>query len=227
LRDAGCEVESAGDGAAGLAACRASFVEGPQPFAIVFSDIRMPRMDGLQMMLQLRADPLTRALPLVAVSASSLEHERRYYISEGFHDFVGKPYDFEAIYAMLALHAHAALVDRARDDDDDPDDAAHAGAAGPPAQAAGIDADADPQAGIAAAQATARGRLAALAEGAATGTVAVARQALAELSALGPQALPPGLLAQLEADLRLYDFGAIEARVRELLGDDLPKELVP
>jgi signal transduction histidine kinase/FixJ family two-component response regulator len=213
LRDAGCEVESAVDGAAGLAACRASVREGARPFSIVFSDIRMPRMDGLQMMHQLRADPLTRGLPLVAVSASSLEHERRYYISEGFHDFVGKPYDFEAIYAMLALHANALLVDRAGDG---PADEARAASEDGAAVRPGPDSHA----------AAVRARLVALADAAATGTVALARQALAQLAALGPNALAPGLLVQLEADLRLYDFGAIEARVRERLRDGAPAEPV-
>jgi len=222
LRDAGCEVEAAVDGAAGLAACRAAADgDGRGAFAIVFSDIRMPRMDGLQMMQALRADPRSRELPIIAVSASSLEHERRYYISEGFHDFVGKPYDFESIYAMLALHAKALLVDRAGDEP--PVDADAPGGMDDAGRALDVS-DADP---ASAAQATAmRARLAALAEGAATGTVGAARQALAELAAMSPPALPAGLLAQLEADLRLYDFGAIEARVRELLGDDLPKELV-
>jgi CheY-like chemotaxis protein len=42
---------------------------------------------------------------LIAVSASSLEHETRFYISQGFQDFVSKPYDFESIYAALAEHA--------------------------------------------------------------------------------------------------------------------------
>ena len=216
LRDAGCEVEAAVDGEAGLAACRAR-AGGAGQFEIVFSDIRMPRMDGLQMMHLLRADPRTHDLVLIAVSASSLEHERRYYISEGFQDFVGKPYDFESIYAMLALHAKATLVERPEDEGTAADAAGPAGAA---------DAPAPPDAAQTAAEraAAVRAQLGALAEGAATGSVGAVRQALAAIAAFGTQGLPAGVLAQFEADLRLYDFGALEGRVRELLGHARPLE---
>jgi len=224
LRDAGCEVAVAVDGAAGLAACLAAAEgapgEAPRAFDIVFSDIRMPRMDGLEMMRRLRADPRTRALPLVAVSASSLEHERRFYMGEGFHDFVGKPYDFEEIYAMLARHARAVLVARP---DEEPSAAAEAGGADAPdtATAAAPSAGVRHPAELAAAR---RIALAALADGAATGSLAAVRAALAALSDLGPGALPPGLQAQLEADLRLYDFAAIEERVRALAVSGAPAE---
>jgi signal transduction histidine kinase/CheY-like chemotaxis protein len=240
LREAGCEVEFAVDGEAGLAACLGDDAGAPQPltdaggvasaggdgapvaspsaprFDIVFSDIRMPRMDGLQMMHLLRADPRTHALPMIAVSASSLEHERRYYVSEGFNDFVSKPYDFDAIHAMLAQHAHATLVDQ-------------------PAEDAGVDrvvpagtsAAEDGAAAAAAREAAARTQLETLLEGATTGAVAMVREALAALAALGPDALPPGVQAQLEADLRAYDFGAIEARLHELAEPARPAEETP
>ena len=218
LRDAGCEVESAVDGEAGLAACLAHAhppTDGaPTPFAIVFSDIRMPRMDGLQMMHLLRADPATHELPLIAVSASSLEHERRYYVSEGFNDFVSKPYDFESIYAMLAQHAHATLVAQPEEDDGDA-----AAAEAVPAEAP-VD---DGQAAIERAAAV-RAQLEALVDGAAGGSVTAVRQTLAQIAAMGAQALPPGLHAQFEADLRLYDFDAIEARARELQEHAVPAE---
>ena len=121
-------------GVAGLEACVAAADAG-DPFAIVFSDIRMPRMDGLRLLEAVRADERTRALPMVAVSASSLEHERRFYIAEGFEDFVGKPYGFEMIYAMLARHAGCALVaaDGAESADADADDAQPANAPALPA----------------------------------------------------------------------------------------------
>ena len=103
LRSAGCTVMQAFDGQEGLARCRA------ERFDIVFSDIRMPHMDGVQMIERLRADPFTRDLPVVAVSASSLEHERRFYIEAGFQDFIGKPYPFHEVYRALVDHAGVRL----------------------------------------------------------------------------------------------------------------------
>jgi hypothetical protein len=46
------------------------------------------------------------------------------------------------------------------------------------------------------------------------------RAQLATLAAAPPPWLPEGLLAQLEADLRQYDFASLEARVRDLLAHD-------
>ena len=211
LRGTGCEVESAVDGEAGLAACRAR--PGQAPYDIVFTDIRMPRLDGLQMLHALRADERTRALPLVAVSASSLEHERRYYVGQGFQDFVGKPYQFGVIHDMLVQHAGARLVPAPVDDE-------------PPAalESAAEVVDRLQRDAIAAAgvvrRSVVRAQLAALAEGAASGSMTQVRDQLAMLSAAPVQALPDGLLAQIEADLRQYDFTTLEGRVREALAHD-------
>ena len=212
LHSIGCEVDAAIDGEAGLAACRARPTDAP--FDIVFSDIRMPRLDGLQMLQALRTDPRTRALALVAVSASSLEHERRYYVEHGFQDFVGKPYEFGAIHEMLVLHAGARLV--AAPVDAEAESAAELG----PALAA---CDRLQREAVAASGAVRRSvrraQLASLADSAATGSMRQVREQLATLAA-APQSLPDGLLAQLEADLRQYDFTTLEARVRDALALD-------
>ena len=103
LREVGCTVTQAFDGREGLQRCRA------ERFDIVFSDIRMPHMNGVEMIEQLRADPFTATLPVVAVSASSLEHERRFYIENGFQDFIGKPYPFQDVYRALVAYAGVRL----------------------------------------------------------------------------------------------------------------------
>ena len=213
LRETGCDVDAAVDGEAGLAACRARPADAP--YDIVFTDIRMPRLDGLQMLQALRADERTRALPLVAVSASSLEHERRYYVTHGFQDFVGKPYAFAAIHEMLALHAGAQLVPAPADD-----------AAAPPAPASAAQVVDRPRRDATAAagavrRSDMRAQLAALANAAASGSMTQVRDRLATLSAVPARALPDGLLALIEGDLRQYDFTTLEGRVRESLAHDM------
>lgn len=104
LRDMGCEVAVATDGAQGLAQAIS------QSLDIVFTDIRMPNLSGTDMLKELRKTIAKDALPVIAVSASSLEHERTFYLGEGFHEFIGKPYQFRDIYAALQKFTHVEFV---------------------------------------------------------------------------------------------------------------------
>ena len=76
---------------------------------LVLLDVMMPGMDGFEVCRRLKADPQTAELPVIAVSASSLEHERRFYIEHGFQDFIGKPYPFQDVYRALVRHAGVRL----------------------------------------------------------------------------------------------------------------------
>ena len=66
---------------------------------LVFMDIRMPGMDGVEVLRRLRQ--VYGALPVVAISASVMEHQKEYYLSVGFDAFVDKPFRMEALYACL------------------------------------------------------------------------------------------------------------------------------
>ncbi|GAA0495737.1 hypothetical protein Ade02nite_18220 [Paractinoplanes deccanensis] len=62
LSRAGHEVIEAGDGVAALEAVRSS------PPDLVVTDVMMPVMDGIEFIRELRADPATAAIPVLAVS---------------------------------------------------------------------------------------------------------------------------------------------------------------
>jgi two-component system phosphate regulon response regulator PhoB len=62
LRLAGCEVDEAGDGAAALDAARRRVPD------VVFSDVRMPRLNGVRLCKALRADPVLADVPVVLLS---------------------------------------------------------------------------------------------------------------------------------------------------------------
>ena len=189
LREVGCTVMTAFDGLEGLARCRS------ERFDIVFSDIRMPHMNGVEMIARLRADPFTAALPVVAVSASSLEHERRFYIENGFQDFIGKPYPFQAVYAALVDYAGVRLLAVAA-----PVDAADASRR-PVPLAAGL-----PR-GV-------RDQLRALAAASASGQLgAVGRL----MEAISPEAIGGERWRAFDDAAQAYDFQLLEERVNTLL----------
>lgn len=87
LQRLGAQVIRADDGAMALALAR----EHAGLLHAVLMDLHMPLVDGLAATRQLRADPLTRHLPIIALSAASLEHERQAARAAGMDDFVAKP----------------------------------------------------------------------------------------------------------------------------------------
>ncbi len=101
LRETGCEVSSAINGRDGLEKA------ATKQFDVIFTDIRMPDLNGLEMLQALRQQPNYLHTPIIAVSASSLEYERAYYLAQGFQDFIGKPYAFDEIYKALVKFADA------------------------------------------------------------------------------------------------------------------------
>ncbi len=103
LTDLGCEVTAAEDGRQGVELACAT------PPHIIFLDIRMPVMDGLEAARELRAHFQSAAggspggVPrLVSLSASALAHEQERYLAAGFDDFVAKPFRLERICECLA-----------------------------------------------------------------------------------------------------------------------------
>jgi len=69
---------------------------------IVFMDIRMPVMDGLEAARLLFEEFDKNQLKIIAISASTLRHEQEEYFQAGFDDFIPKPFRFEQLCGCLA-----------------------------------------------------------------------------------------------------------------------------
>ncbi len=95
LAGIGCEVVLAENGRQALEAVAAS-----RP-GIVFMDMRMPEIDGVEATRRLVSDYGALGLKVVATSASALEHEREMYLRAGCDEFVAKPFRAERIYGAL------------------------------------------------------------------------------------------------------------------------------
>ena len=59
--------------------------------ALVLMDIQLPGISGIEALRQLRADPATAAIPVIAVTASVMASDRRNIVDAGFDGYVGKP----------------------------------------------------------------------------------------------------------------------------------------
>ena len=77
---------------------------------VVFLDIRMPVLDGLETLELVQEDERWRQVKVVAVSASVLDHERTEFLQAGFDDFLDKPFRFEDVCGSLAQHLGVEFV---------------------------------------------------------------------------------------------------------------------
>jgi len=59
--------------------------------ALVLMDIQLPGMNGIEALGQLRADPFTRAIPVIAVTASAMTQNRQQIMAAGFDGYQPKP----------------------------------------------------------------------------------------------------------------------------------------
>jgi len=59
--------------------------------ALVLMDIQLPGMNGIEALGHLRADPSTRAIPVIAVTASAMTQNRQQIIAAGFDGYQPKP----------------------------------------------------------------------------------------------------------------------------------------
>jgi CheY-like chemotaxis protein len=59
--------------------------------ALILMDIQLPGMDGITAMKQLKADPKTRRIPVIAITASAMTHNRQSMLAEGFDGYQTKP----------------------------------------------------------------------------------------------------------------------------------------
>jgi len=58
---------------------------------LVLMDIQLPGMNGIDALRVLRSDPATAAIPVIAVTASVMQQDRKMITDAGFDAYVGKP----------------------------------------------------------------------------------------------------------------------------------------
>jgi len=88
LNKFGIQADLAGNGEEALHALK------NMPFDLVFMDCQMPVMDGYEACTQIRnptSTVLNRSLPIVAMTANTMQGDREKCLSVGMNDFISKP----------------------------------------------------------------------------------------------------------------------------------------
>jgi two-component system, cell cycle response regulator DivK len=95
LRYRGYEVIEAATGEDGVRLAK------ERPPRLILMDIQLPGIDGIEALRQLRADETTRAIPIIAVTASALDRDRQKIIAAGFDGYQAKPLNVKAFMAAV------------------------------------------------------------------------------------------------------------------------------
>jgi two-component system cell cycle response regulator DivK len=103
LRNAGHTPLCATDAETGLTLARASRPD------LILMDIQLPGMDGLTATQLLKQDPVTAAIPVIALTAMAMKADREKSLRAGCDEYIAKPLRYQSLYAAIdALLARSA-----------------------------------------------------------------------------------------------------------------------
>lgn len=93
---------------------RGAYADNPNGLPrVVLLDLRLPKIDGIEVLTQIRANPETRALPVVVLTSSKEERDVMATYKLGVNSFVAKPVAFDEFCRVVAeLGMYWVLVNR-------------------------------------------------------------------------------------------------------------------
>jgi CheY-like chemotaxis protein len=100
LQRKGFEVIIAEDGSQGIRLAREGHPD------IILMDMDLPVLDGWEATRRLKADPATRGIPVLALTAHAMQTDRDRAMASGCDDFATKPIEFNTLLEKI----HRALA---------------------------------------------------------------------------------------------------------------------
>jgi CheY-like chemotaxis protein len=98
VKASGYDVDTAQDADSAIAAIAAN-----RP-RLILMDLQLPGVDGLELTRRLKADPATRSIKIIAVTAYAMKGDQERAIEAGCDDYVTKPVDTRALPLLIAKH---------------------------------------------------------------------------------------------------------------------------
>jgi CheY-like chemotaxis protein len=95
LQRRGFEVIGATDGKAGVEKAKS---EKPD---LVLMDMNMPELDGWEATKQIKTDPDTQGVPVIALTAHAMQGDRERALSVGCSDYHTKPVEFPKLISQI------------------------------------------------------------------------------------------------------------------------------
>ena len=95
--DLGARLAIARDGAEAL-----DYLLGNRPRPkVVFLDLKLPKIDGIEVLRRVRAEERTRSLPIVVLTSSQEERDINECYKLGVNSYVVKPVEFDKFYKAV------------------------------------------------------------------------------------------------------------------------------
>jgi two-component system response regulator len=76
-------------------------LHGPVQPALVLLDLKLPRLDGLEILRRLRANERTRTLPVILLTSSDEAADRERGLAAGLNGYIRKPVDFSEFVEVV------------------------------------------------------------------------------------------------------------------------------
>lgn len=71
---------------------------------LILMDIQLPGMDGLELTRRLKANPATREIIIIALTAYAMRGDKERALAAGCDDYVAKPINTEMLPGVIAHH---------------------------------------------------------------------------------------------------------------------------
>lgn len=98
LTSRGYSVVEAEDGESGLEKVHA--LKPP----LILLDITLPKMDGIEVVRQIKSDESVSHIPVIAVTASAMRGDRERFLESGCDDYLSKPIQMFELIEMVDKH---------------------------------------------------------------------------------------------------------------------------
>jgi len=96
LEEGGYQIVKAASGEEALATAR-----GGDPVDLILMDIHLPGIDGLSVIREMKSDPRTGAIPILALTAHAMRGDRDRFLEAGCDGYISKPIDVKTFLTSI------------------------------------------------------------------------------------------------------------------------------